>query len=58
MVDLEVVVAEDSEDDGDGFSGNFAYLWAFWAETRTTCIMNGQNETNEDFSLSTHIPVT
>jgi hypothetical protein len=29
VVDLGVVVAEDSEDDGDGFSGNFAHLWAF-----------------------------
>jgi hypothetical protein len=46
VVDLEVAVAEGSEDDGDGFTGNFAYLSAFWAETRTTCIMNGQNETN------------
>jgi len=34
VVDLEVVVAEDSEDDGEEFSGNFAYLWAFWADTR------------------------
>lgn len=46
VVDLEAVVAGDLEDDGDGFSGNFAYLSAFWAETRTTCFMNGQSETN------------
>ena len=52
VVDLEVVVAQDSEDDGDGFSGNLAYLLALWAESRTICTMNGQNEINKDFAVN------
>ncbi len=49
VVDLEVVVAEDSEDDGDVFTRCFAYLSAFWAETWTTCIMNGQTKQIKTF---------
>jgi hypothetical protein len=40
VADLEVVVEEDSGDDGNGFYDNLAYLLAFRAGSWNTCIIN------------------